>query len=369
MTKMLAARAHAGEDRLRIEDVDKPEAGEGDVIVRVRSSGLGRGLLTLWRHRRDMMRNLPTVLGFEIAGEIDGIGPGVPSGWKAGDAVFVHSALSCGRCDFCLSGEQPDCAGAANIGHVVYTDEGAALYDRYHNGGLAEFVKVPWTSLERVPEGISFEVAARIPSLGVSYRNLERCALRPGDALVVTGATGAYGAAAVAMARLFGVSRIIAVGRSAESFERIAKLAPGMKTVALDSLPEDWRQSGALTRRLREMTSGRGADALSDFMPGDAAVTAQCVMALRKNASAVLTGGNFEPLAIPYGVVMQSGYVIRGSRGLTRKMTPRLTRLVSSGQIPLGDLISHRFRLGEANDAVELIDMRLGKPLFIAVNP
>lgn len=366
---MMAARAHAGEQAFRVEEVPIPEVGEGDVLVKVKATGLTRGALSLWR-ARGRMRILPTILGYETAGVVAEVGPGVTS-VKEGDRVRIHPVLSCRNCYYCRTDLEPMCPSVSVMGGAVYSDQAMPLYEKYHNGGLAEYIKVPDWELDPLPNEISFEVGARIHSLAVAFRAIRLAQLNHGETLVVNGATGSVGSAAVKCAPLFGVTKIIAVSRRRETLERTKALEPDLiEITALDELPEDWKENSLLTEKIRSLTGGKGADAVVDFMPVPLPeVTVQSVFAMRKGGKAILAGGNYGELVFPYGRIMQNGYDIKGSNGYVRRDARELIQLLKAGRLDVSDLITHRFSLEDVNKAAETIWERKGDVRFVMVNP
>ena len=270
---MLAARAHPGENHFRVEEIEIPTLAQGEVLVKVRAAGMTHGLVSLWRNGRTQL--LPGVLGHEGAGEVAEVGPNVTR-WRVGDRVRLHPTLTCRDCGFCRSDRETLCATLAVIGHAVYTNTAMPLYERYHNGALAEYMRVADWSLDRLPDEIPFDVGARVHSLAIALRALRKTDARHGDTLVVTAATGATGASVIKCAPLFGFARVIAIGRSRANLQQVAALEPGfVECIALEDLSADWERDDQLTARIREMTRGQGADCLVDLMPSGASVTTQ----------------------------------------------------------------------------------------------
>jgi threonine dehydrogenase-like Zn-dependent dehydrogenase len=366
---MLAARAYRGDHEFRLERIAVPEPGRDEVVVRVKAASLTRGLLAVW-YFTDLMRCLPSVLGHEIAGVVEAAGAGVHR-FERGDRVAVHTPLACGSCRFCRTGRESLCVDLGTIGHGFYGRDGAlGRYKRYHDGGLAEFIRVPATSLMPLPEAVSFVAAARLPTLASSFRVVKLTGVTFGDSLVVTGGTGSSGAAAVKCAPLLGVTRVIAVARRRAALDRLAQVTDvEVLPIATDELPPDWMQTGALTERVLALTGGVGADGVADFTPEGTAVTTQCIGALRHGGGAVLIAGNRGRIEIDYLRLMQAQWKIRGFRGVLREDECELLALMGAGRLDAEPLVTHRFPLKRVNEAIATIFNRVGAPIFVVITP
>lgn len=236
---MRAARFHEHGDPevVRVERVPVPEPGPGEARVAVRAAGLNH--LDLWvRRGLPIHTTMPHVGGSDVAGVVDAVGGGVDGEW-AGARVVVDPSLGCGACEWCLRGERPLCPRYRIVGE--HTD-----------GGFAEFVVVPAANLHRLPDHFPFEKAAALPvSYGTAWRALvSRARLRPGEDVLVIGASGGTASAAVQVARFAG-ARVFAVTSGPENAARVRALGAD---VVYDRLEDDW--SAALHRD----TEKRGVD-------------------------------------------------------------------------------------------------------------
>lgn len=366
---MLAARAHEGETRFRLEQVAIPTLGAQDVLVRVGASGITRGLVSLWQ-RRGRIKLLPATLGHEIAGTVVEVGDEVTTA-STGDRVRVHAPLTPAGDLYAARDREMLSTSLAMIGHAIYGDAAMPLYERYHNGGLAEYVKVPAGNIDLLPESVPFDVGSRVHSLGISWRTLRKADLDHGSTVVVTGATGASGASTVVCAPHWGATKVIAVSRNRASLDRVAALLPAgmVESVAIEELPDDWAETGVLRERLRELSGGRGPDAVVDFLPGMPEITRQSIYSMAKGGRAILAGGNRSELRFVYGDFVPTNWELKGSNGLTRRDTAEVMALLQAGQLQLTDLITHRFPLTAVNDAVDAVENRVGNPMHVVVEP
>lgn len=363
---MLAARAYPDKRHFELEDVPVPEIAAREVLIKVHSAGLARGTLALWRER-GRIKLLPATLGNECAGEIAAVGADT-FGVEAGDRVRLHPVVNCGRCRGCASGRPLQCEATFLIGHAIYNDLAMPMYARYHDGGLAEYVRVPVENVDLIPEGVSYDEASKVHVVGVAWRTVRETHVGIGDTLVITGATGATGGGAIAAARLFGVTRIIAVSRTEASLRQTVALAPDLVTpLALESLPQDWREKRGLTSAIRDLAGPSGVQGFADFLPAEGPATAQAIMALGRGGRAVLSGGNREQIGFNYGMFRVNLLTVTSSNGYERIDALEIMKMIAAGRYDLKQMITHRHALKDINEAVVDIDERRGNPMLVSI--
>jgi NADPH:quinone reductase-like Zn-dependent oxidoreductase len=201
---------HGGPEVVRLADVPMPEPAAGEVRIRVRAAALNH--LDLWVRRGiGIETTMPHIGGSDVAGVIDAVGEGGVQ-LETGTPVVVNPALWCGRCEFCGRGEHSECIAFRILGE--HTD-----------GGFAEYVVAPAANVYALPAGFSFETAAALP---VSYQTawralLSRARLRPGEDVLVIGASGGTAIAAIQIAKLVG-ARVFAVTRGTANVEKVQGL-------------------------------------------------------------------------------------------------------------------------------------------------
>jgi NADPH:quinone reductase-like Zn-dependent oxidoreductase len=239
---MLAAVLHeAGPpDIFRFEELPIPEAGPGEVQIRVRATGVSYKDVVERNgtYRRDVV--FPLVIGAEISGEVTAVGLGVTR-LKPGDRVCTKAFSSCGNCRYCRNGRETTCRQRRPV-----------------RGGYAEYTALPEDAFVAIPPSVSYEVACMLgPGAGVALNAVRDTAkVEIGDTVLVTGASGGVGLPAVQIARHAG-ARVIAVTRSAA--KRNFLLEQGADEVIIASDGEDFsRAIRALTR------DGEGVDVVID---------------------------------------------------------------------------------------------------------
>ena len=362
---MLALRAHEGSKSLHLDNVEIPKPGPVDVVVKVAAAGLAPGVFTIFD--RGITSRLPTTLGHEAAGTIFAVGSAL-EGVTIGERVRVHPSLSCGTCGFCKEGNDHLCIESALIGFQGFGKGPMPLYDVYHNGGLAEYIRIPYRLVDKLPDNVSFDVGAKVQDVASCLHTLKMAALRPGATVIITAATGTMGTATVKMAKLFGIGRLLLIGRSSERLRDVAKLTTiSCEIVALSELGADWPTSKSLVRKLRQICP-EGVDAIIDYMPSGADIW-QVLGGLAVNGTMVHMGGNASVLPLPMVAIMANCWKIVGTRGNTRTDAHEVLEWLKNGTLNVDDLVTHRFKLRDILEAVPVFRNR-EQPIWMAVvNP
>jgi NADPH:quinone reductase-like Zn-dependent oxidoreductase len=252
MMKAVQLIAHGTPGTMEYRDLPDPDPAANEVVVRVRACGLNH--LDLWTEAGALPVTiaLPRIQGCEIAGEILKIGRGVKQ-WRAGDRVAVQSNLFCRECEFCLKGEESLCLNSRLIG--VHCD-----------GGFAEQVAVPESSLVLLPRSVPFETAAALTLAGSTAMHMltSRAEVRCGDWVLVIGGASGVGSAAIQIARELG-AYVISTASTAQKRKLAHEL--GARYV-VDSTIENW------SAEVRKITGRRGVDVVVEHVGGQVLVQA-----------------------------------------------------------------------------------------------
>jgi L-iditol 2-dehydrogenase len=237
MAEMMAAVLYGRED-LRLERVAVPQAGAGELLVRVGAAlTCGTDLKVYRRGYHAMMLKPPILFGHELAGVVVEAGAGVTS-FDVGDRVVALNSAPCDVCFFCRHGQQNLCEDLL-----------------FNNGAYAEFIKIPARIVEkntlRIPDDVPFEHAALTEPLACVVRGLEESGAQAGDTMVVIGA-GPIGLMFMHAAELAGVHVMAVVKR--EDQIATSKLFGASKVVQVGAVED-------VVSAIRELTpQGRGAD-------------------------------------------------------------------------------------------------------------
>lgn len=204
-------RRHGGPEVLEAMDLPEPRAASGEVVVAIRACALNHLDLIVRGGLPNLRLTYPHILGSDIAGMVEGVGAGVRD-WSEGDRVVVDPGLSDGRCEYCRRGEDSLCEAYRILGEHV-------------PGGYAEYIAVPARNLLPMPKGLDFPQAAAIPLVFMTaWRMLvHRAQVRPGEDVLVVGASGGVSSAAIQIAHAGG-ARVFAVSRSADKLAKAKEL-------------------------------------------------------------------------------------------------------------------------------------------------
>ncbi|WP_342372349.1 NAD(P)H-quinone oxidoreductase [Propioniciclava soli] len=207
--------ADGGPDVLRVDEVDTPSPGDGDVLVRVAAAGVNRADLLQRRGHYPPPKGVSETLGLEVSGHIEAVGAGVTT-WSVGDPAVALLA----------------------------------------GGGYAEYVVVPAGQVTSPPEGVDLLSAAGLIEVAATVvSNMDHAGLRDGETLLVHGGTGGVGSFAIQYAKARGCT----VATTAGSDAKLAVCRDLGADIALD-YHGDW------VAELKEATDGRGVDVILDIM-------------------------------------------------------------------------------------------------------
>ena len=196
---MLAAVLHAPgpPEAFSIEEVPDPVPAADEALIRVGACGIAYHDIVERNgtYKRDV--SFPLILGYEIAGTVVAVGAHVTR-LAVGDHVCTKAFASCGQCRFCRTGRETTCKDRRPV-----------------RGGYAEYVAVPQDALVAIPDEMPFEAACSLgPTAGVALNAVRDSArVTIGDRVLVTGASGGVGLAAVRLAALAGAT-VVAATRS-----------------------------------------------------------------------------------------------------------------------------------------------------------
>jgi NADPH:quinone reductase len=320
--KALLSLATGGPETLEVGELPEPLAGPGQIRIAVKACAVNYPDVLIIADRYQFKPERPFAPGGEIAGIIDAVGDGV-TGWKVGDRVIASTG----------------------------------------NGGMAEKVVVAPSSVYALPDGRSFEEGASLlMTYGTSIHALvDRGDIKEGDVLLVLGAAGGVGLAAVELGVAFGAKVVAAV--SSEEKAEAAKKAGATSTVIYGRAPFDKDQSKELANAFKAAVGPNGADIIYDAVGGD-----YCEPALRS----IAWEGRYLVIGFPAGIpklplnltllkacdvrgVFWGAHVMRDPEH-NRSNIARLFRLWADGKI--APRVTETFPLARGGDAIAKMERR-----------
>lgn len=346
---MKVVRFHAPGD-VRFEDVPEPEAGPGEVKIRVRNcSTCGTDVkISKFGHHHI---HPPRVMGHEIAGEIVTVGDGV-EGWSAGDRVQVIAAIPCGECDECRRGRMTICPNQVSMGY-------------HFEGGFAQFMVVPKEvlkvdGLNRIPEGVSFAEASVAEPLACALNAQNLARVGEGDDVVVIG-SGPIGCLHVRLARARGAARVFLVELSRQRLDMAANLVkPDAAICAAEVDPIE---------EVLRLTGGRGADVIITAAASGKAQEQAIQMAARQGRISFFGGlpKDKPTITCDSNLVHYRELMIIGANGSSPAHNKQALELVATGAVPVADLITHRLPLDQAIEAFGIVER--GEAIKVTIEP
>jgi L-iditol 2-dehydrogenase len=345
---MRVARLYAPGD-LRIEDAPLPEPGPGEVTIRVRSCATCGTDAKIFHHGHHHI-SLPRVLGHEIAGEVADVGPGVER-WSPGDRVQVIAAIPCGACYYCQRGQETVCEDLESIGYQ-------------YDGAFAEFMRVPRKVIDvegvnRIPAGVPFEAASLTEPLACVLNGQEIADVREGDTVVILGA-GPIGCLHTRLARARGATKVILSDINQTRLDLAARAQPDALINGAKEDPVD---------AVRKLTDGRGAEVVITATGAGQAQEQALEMAARRGRISLFGGLPRDNSIIRFdsNLVHYRELFVVGAYGSAPRHNREALALISSGAVPVEDLITHRLSLGEVHRAIDTVTK--GEGLKAVIEP
>lgn len=333
--KAMVLTEYESYEKLQMQEVENPVCSPGHAVIKIGAAGICYHDVIACRGHFPRTK-VPGIIGHEIAGTVVEVGmelDGSDGAIAVGDRVVVNMAAHCGHCDFCNRGES----------NLCHSSDG--LYGEVLPGAFAEYMAVQLNSLVKLPDNISFAQASIIPcALGTAYHAItKRARVRPGEDVLVTGASGGVGIHAVQVARMVG-ARVIAVTTSADKIDHLKENGADEVIVSpqLDFAPQ-----------VRELTNGKGVDVILNIIGEMAWVAALKSMAFQARHVFI---GNLRPNPVEirpaHAILKELSFI--GTDGVSISEVKELVRLVAMGR--LNPVIDSTIKLKNLRDGMKKME-------------
>jgi L-iditol 2-dehydrogenase len=355
----MRAAVYRAVDDVQTETVEIPAIGAGEVLVRIDTCGIcGTDLKKI----HTGSHSAPRVFGHEMAGTIAAVGEGV-RGFAVGERVMAFHHIPCGHCFYCRKQTFAQCETYKKVGTTAGVGEAAG-------GGFAEYIRVmDWivgdgatpAGLIKIPDDIPFEQAAFIEPVNTCFKAIKLLALEPDDTVLVIG-QGSIGIILAALANQTGATVLT------------SDLYPERHAIAAQfGLMHPIEARGDVVAAAKAATEGRGADVALVAVGADALI-ATAMQAIRPGGRVMLFASTqhgtapFDPAA-----VCMDEKTLMGSYSASVAIQQEGIDLVyegyRSGLLDFTKLISHRFSLEHAAEAVRLASNPVADSMKIVLKP
>jgi L-iditol 2-dehydrogenase len=315
---------------VRLEEMAVPRIGPGELLVRIRASGIcGTDVMEWYR-----IKKAPLVLGHEIAGEIVEVGEGIKN-FQVGDRVFVSHHVPCGECRYCRNDHHSVC----DTLRTTYLDP----------GGFAEYIRVPKINVDfgtlRLPDELTFEEGSFIEPLACVLRAQRFARLTAGQAVLVIG-SGISGLLHIHLARARGAGRVLAT--DINEFRLQAALEAGADVTIHGE--ED------VPARLRELNEGRLAD-LVIVCTGAMTAVQQAIQSVDRGGTLVFFAPTAADIEVPFPLYefWRNEITVMTSYAGSPADLEESIELLRTRQVRVQGMITHRLSLAEAGLGFRLV--------------
>jgi L-iditol 2-dehydrogenase len=317
--KQMTAAVLYGKEHLRIESVDIPKIGHGDVLVRVRTAlTCGTDVKVFQRGYHPRMIKPPALFGHELAGDIVAMGRDV-RGFEPGQRVIAANSAPCGKCYYCQRGTENLCEDLL-----------------FNNGAYAEYIGIPARIVQRnmyeIPSHVTYQDAALVEPLACVIRGLEETGLRSGDSVAIIG-LGPIGMMFVLLAKAIHKARVIAIGRRQTQLDRASIM--GADETVLNNDHADPVEA------VRDLTSGRGADVVIEAV-GLPEVWQLALRLLRRGGVINFFGGcpSGTEVGVDTNLMHYSELTLKASFHHTPALVRKALEAVSRGYVTAKDFVN-----------------------------
>jgi len=301
---------------IRIQEIPRPEIRDGEILVRVRASGIcGTDVMEWYR-----IRKAPRILGHEISGDI---AESKSPNFKPGQRVFVSHHVPCNQCEFCLEGNHTACE----------TLHGG----NYDPGGYSEWIRVPAINVERgtylLPDGVSYEEGTMIEPLACVVRGQRLIGVKAGHTVLILG-SGVSGLLNIRMAKKLG-AKVIATDIDAYRLKK-AKECGADETIHAAQL---------LNVAANHVIICTGA----------LSAVEQAFRCVKRKGTVLLFAIPDKNIEIPTADIWRNEITLTSSYGAAPSDLEEALALIRRGEIAVRDLITHTLPLEEIQKGFNLV--------------
>ena len=346
----MRAAVYRGVNDVRMETVPVPKIGSAEMLVRVHSCGVcGTDLKKISTGSHPA----PRIFGHETSGVVAAVGDGVRD-YRPGDRVMVFHHIPCGQCFYCQNKTFAQCS--------TYKKVGCTAGFEPSGGGFAEYVRVMDWIVEhgtvRIPEDVSFEQACFVEPVNTCMKGIQAVRLRQGETVLAIG-QGPIGIILSVLAKRAGATLI-----TSDLYPERLRIG---SSCGID-LTIDASRADVVTR-VRELTEGRGADAVILAVGGTSLIHTAMDAARPGGRILLFAQTQHGETVIDPAAICVDEKTLLGSYSASVDLQEESVRFVMNREMDLERLVSHRFPLSESPQALDLAAHPKPSSMKIMIQP
>jgi L-iditol 2-dehydrogenase len=327
---------------VRTEEVEKPVAGPGEILMKVNSSGIcGSDIMEWYR-----IKKAPLVLGHEVSGTVEVAGKGV-KGFKKGDRIVATHHVPCNSCHYCRNGNATMCETLRTT--------------KFYPGGFAQFLRVPEINVKngtlRIPANVSFDDATFTEPLGCVIRGQKRIGVGKGQTVLIIG-SGLSGILHIKLAKARGAEKIIATDISEGRMAAARKAGADAVISAKDDVPA----------KVREANGGRLADRVI-LCTGALPAVKQAFASVDRGGTILFYAPTLPDEEFPIKIedTWKNGITLVTTYAADYSDLSEALSLIASGKVKVSDMITDRLPLEETGKG--FMSFAQGKAMKVIIRP
>jgi L-iditol 2-dehydrogenase len=346
----MRAAVYRGVNDVRVETVEVPEISAGELLVKIHTCGIcGTDLKKI----HTGSHSAPRVFGHEMSGTIVRVGAGVRN-FELGDRVMVFHHIPCGGCYYCHAKTYAQCETYKKVGAGAGTGEPSG-------GGFAEYIRVSdWIvrrGVVKVPDHVSFEQASFIEPVNTVLKGIKSSNLRAGETVLVMG-QGPIGIMLALLAQREG-ARVVVSDLYQERLDKAREFG----------ITESIYAKQDVIAHMKKLTDNRGADAVIVAVGGNGLIR-PAMDATRPGGRVMLFAQTQRSeVSIDPAAVCMDEKTLMGSYSASVDIQDETVDLVFNGRIAFEKLISHKFSLSQAVEAIHLASNPQPDSMKIVIQP
>ena len=311
---------------IKVEEVEMPVPGPGEVLIEVKAAGICGSDLHYHRSDAPSSPNGRIMGGHELSGRIAAVGEGVKNR-KAGERIGVEPLLGCGQCQYCAMGHYHLCKKLTHPG-----------------GGFREYTVVVEEKVFPIPDNVSYDEAATLDCLAVGVHGVHCAGITVTDTVAVIG-DAAIGLSTLEVARAAGARKLALTGHHERNLEIGKKVGADISINSSESNDVE---------EIMEFTNGEGCEVVFETVGGLTNTMDSAVKMVKTGGTIVVIGMFRNPVPLDFGRLMRNEVNVAFSWSYsTWKGVPEFVialDMLARGKLDAESLITHRFPLDKISD-------------------